>query len=77
MRGKRKCAPVVTPVQDPRGSDSRIHPAAAGIELFGGQKSDENLRSSFGIYPTDYEEDYAYCLVHATLVQEENVEESV
>ena len=41
------------------------------------EKSDENLRSSFGIYPTDYEEDYAYCLIHATLVQEENVEESV
>tara|TARA_R100000458_G_C8216281_1_gene202139 strand:- start:65 stop:910 length:846 start_codon:yes stop_codon:yes gene_type:complete len=37
-------------------------------------KNDENLKATFGVYPTDYEEDYAYCIHHATFVQEQKVD---
>tara|TARA_R100000008_G_scaffold86826_1_gene81893 strand:+ start:2699 stop:3541 length:843 start_codon:yes stop_codon:yes gene_type:complete len=33
----------------------------------------ENVKVSYGIYSTQYEQNYVYCVAHATLVQEENL----
>ena len=37
------------------------------------EKNDENLRASFGVYPTEYEQDYAYCLAHCSYIQEQKI----
>jgi hypothetical protein len=38
------------------------------------EKNDENLRASFGVYPTEYEQDYAYCVAHSSYIQEQKVD---
>jgi len=38
------------------------------------EKNDENLRASFGVYPTEYEQDYAYCTAHCSYIQEQKID---
>jgi len=37
-------------------------------------KNEEKLRASFAIYPTEYEQDYAYCAVHSSYVQGQKID---
>mgnify|MGYP003649034640 FL=1 len=36
-------------------------------------KTDDKVDVSYGIYPTEYENDYVYCVYNATLVQGQNI----
>ena len=36
------------------------------------KSKDEDIRISYGIYSTQYDQNYVYCVSHATLIQEEN-----
>lgn len=37
------------------------------------KSENENVKISYGIYSTQYQQNYVYCVAHATLVQEENL----
>jgi hypothetical protein len=34
------------------------------------QNKSENIRAMYGIYETDYEQDYVYCLHHTSEIQQ-------
>jgi hypothetical protein len=38
------------------------------------EKIEDKLKVSYGIYSSAYENDYAYCVAHATLIQEINLD---
>ena len=37
---------------------------------------DENLKVSYGVYDTSYDDDYVFCIHHSTLVQDQKIEKS-
>lgn len=38
------------------------------------EKSEERLRASFAVYPTEYEQDYAYCVLYASYIQGQKID---
>jgi|TARA_R100000664_G_scaffold12651_1_gene20336 hypothetical protein len=38
------------------------------------EKNGEKTRTAFGIYPTEYERDYAYCVMHSSHIQEQKID---